>query len=109
MKVNVNNDNNINLKPINEQEINFSINDQEINSEINISDSVNFGISDSEEITFGIASNYQGTGNYNSLSNKPQINDVVLIGNKSSEQLHLQDEMDYLTNNEIEQLLDNFV
>lgn len=58
-----------------------------------------------------------GDGNYNirpitsyeELDDLPQINEVTLIGNKNSEDLHLQDEMDYLTNLEIEELLDNFV
>lgn len=58
-----------------------------------------------------------GDGNYNirpitsyeELSDLPQINDVTLLGNKTSNDLELQDKMDSLTNQEIEELLNNFV
>ena len=42
---------------------------------------------------------------YPELSNKPQINDVTLIGNKTSEELGLQSEMRALTVHEIERIL----
>lgn len=49
---------------------------------------------------------------YNVLDNKPSINNVVLINNKTSQELRLQPEGDYpdesLTNMDIENLLRNF-
>lgn len=50
-----------------------------------------------------------GTNNYNDLMNKPQINNVVLTDNKTSKDLGLQDEMEALTNMDIEEILNNFV
>lgn len=50
-----------------------------------------------------------GTDNYNYLNNKPKINDVELKGNKTSKQLGLQEEMESLTNLEIEEILNSFV
>lgn len=46
---------------------------------------------------------------YERLDNKPQINDVTLIGNKTSLQLDLQDRMDTISNMDIEALLNAFV
>lgn len=46
------------------------------------------------------------TGNYDQLSNKPQINDIELVGNKSLDELGIQPAGDYLTD---ETLPDNFV
>lgn len=61
-------------------QINFSI--QENNA--------NFSIED-KNLTFSLDSQYQGGGegtkDYEKLINKPQINDVTLIGNKSFEEL----------------------
>jgi len=52
-------------------------------------------------------------GDYLGLSNKPQINSVVLIGNKSLDDLNIQVKGEYadrpLTNSEIEELLNNYV
>ena len=70
--------------------------------------SIDVNILNSGEVDFTMEGQVPGTTNYNLLTNKPQINEVTLIGNKSSEDLHLQDEMDYLTNMEIEELLNNF-
>ena len=61
---------------------------------------------DAEEIvTF--EENVGGTNNYNYLSNKPKINSIELIGNKTSSELKLQDEMNALSNIDIENLLNN--
>ena len=43
--------------------------------------------------------------NYNDLINKPQINGVTLIGNKTSQEIHVQDRMDAATVAEIEAIL----
>ena len=45
-----------------------------------------------------------GSNDYNVLSNKPKINDVVLQGNKTSSQLGLQDTIVDITNSEINNL-----
>lgn len=44
-------------------------------------------------------------GSYPPLSNKPSINDVILLGNKNSEDLHLQDEMDEITLQDIDKII----
>lgn len=46
--------------------------------------------------------NNGGTKNYNELNNKPSIEGVELVGNKTYEELNLSS----LTNTEIEDLLD---
>lgn len=43
-----------------------------------------------------------GTSDYEELDNLPRINGVKLLGNKTSEDLRLQPEGDYLTNEDIE-------
>jgi hypothetical protein len=51
----------------------------------------------------------EGVKNYNLLENKPKINDVILQGDKTLEELGVQPKGDYadeiLTNSEIEALL----
>lgn len=42
---------------------------------------------------------------YNKLENKPSINEVVLIGNRTSDELNLQDHMDAISNSELAALL----
>lgn len=42
------------------------------------------------------------TSDYEELDNLPRINGVKLLGNKTSEDLRLQPEGDYLTNEDIE-------
>lgn len=61
--------------------------------------------SSKEIVTF--EENTGGTSNYNYLTNKPQINSVELVGNKTSSELKLQDEMEALSNIDIENLLNN--
>ena len=58
-----------------------------------------------EIVTF--EENTGGTSNYEYLTNKPQINNITLIGNKTSRDLKLQDEMEALSNMDIENLLNN--
>ena len=51
----------------------------------------------------------EGTTNYTELTNKPQINNIELIGNKSLDDLNIQIKGDYetepITNAELENLL----
>lgn len=46
-----------------------------------------------------------GSSNYEALSHKPQINSVTLIGNKTSAELHVQDAMDTITEQEIDRII----
>lgn len=62
-----------------------------------------------EMVSIEEGSSTGGTNNYNNLTNKPKINNVELKGNKTSKQLGLQEEMDSLTNMEIEKILNSFV
>ena len=50
-----------------------------------------------------------GTNNYEKLLNKPKINNIELIGNKKSKDLKIQDEMEVLSNIEIEEMINNFI
>ncbi len=43
--------------------------------------------------------------NYEDLYNKPKINDIILIGNKTSAQLRLQHEMQTVTEGEIDDII----
>lgn len=61
--------------------------------------------SSKEIVTF--EENTGGTSNYEYLTNKPQINSVELVGNKTSSELKLQGEMEALSNMDIENLLNN--
>ena len=61
--------------------------------------------SSKEIVTF--EENTGGTSNYEYLTNKPQINSVELVGNKTSNELKLQDQMEALSNIDIENLLNN--
>lgn len=54
------------------------------------------------ETTFDVTNGEDGTDNYESLVNKPQIEGVTLIGNKSFSELSLN----ALTNIEIEEILE---
>lgn len=47
------------------------------------------------------------TTDYNVLDNQPQINNVTLINNKTSSDLHLQHEMDEITEQEIDKIIFN--
>ena len=70
--------------------------------ELNDSDNLDVSIGDSVEIIT------IGTNNYNQLINKPRINDVELIGNKSLDNLGIQEKGNYantrVTNLEIDNL-----
>ena len=43
--------------------------------------------------------------NYNKFYNKPQINGVELVGNKTSPEIHVQHEMDEITEQEIDNII----
>ena len=63
-----------------------------------------------EEVNDEVVSFENSTGdnnNYEFLNNLPKINDVTLVGNKTSKELKLQDEMNAMTNMDIENILNN--
>ena len=89
----------------------FDNNVSETETSLDIEDNIDTDVTtDNITVLFGDG-NYDihPITSYNDLTDKPQINEVTLIGNKESSELHLQGEMDYLTNLEIEELLNNFV
>lgn len=53
-----------------------------------------------------------GSTNYEKLKNKPQINNIMLTGNLTNEQLNLQEKGDYanskLTNAELEKIFNDW-
>lgn len=60
------------------------------------SDNFNFSLENNEQtLNYGIE-NVTEITDYNKLINLPKINDVELIGNKSSSELKLQGEMEAL-------------
>lgn len=65
---------------------------------------VTLGIQRTREINLGLRQS-QGSLNYNVLYNKPSINYVELVGNKTGEELYLQDAMDEITPQEIDNIL----
>ncbi len=46
-----------------------------------------------------------GTGSYPPLSEKPSINNVVLLGNKTAEDLFLQEEIEDITEQDIDAMI----
>lgn len=64
---------------------------------------------DSEEELTTLQEDTGGTNNYNNLNNKPKINNVELVGNKTSKDLKIQDEMESLTNIDIEEIINSFI
>ena len=46
-----------------------------------------------------------GTDDYEALNNQPQINNITLLGNKTSKDLKVQDEMDAITEQEIDKII----
>lgn len=60
------------------------------------------------EIETGIPMSNNNTDNYNSLTNKPQINGITLSGNKTTDELNLQPKGDYATKDYVEQEIATF-
>lgn len=78
-------------------EVNFTIEESK----------VSFNLED-ESLSFDLDSQYGGSGgtsNYNSLTNKPKINGVTVIGDKTSSDYFLQDLMNDITEQEIDNIL----
>lgn len=69
--------------------------EKEIEIEINTDGEIDLDISDEKEIDVE-PSQGGGSNNYRTLSNKPSINGVVLIDNKTSAELGLRDKRDLI-------------
>lgn len=84
----------------------------ELQGDISTSIELEGDVSNNIELEAEVSPITQAGNNYNKLVNKPQINYVELIDNKTLDELNIQEKGDYpdeaLTNSEIEELLDNF-
>ena len=69
-----------------------------------MSEKINLKIGGGSSLNLGI-SKASGTNNYNALTNKPSINGVELVGDKTSDEIHVQGKMHALTTQEIERIL----
>lgn len=49
------------------------------------------------------------TSNYEELTNKPKINGVELVGNKTSSDIHVQDRMNEITDSQIDELFMSWI
>ena len=65
---------------------------------------IDMSIGDSGGLSLGIGSS-SGTSNYNTLTNKPSINGVTLIGNKISREIFVQDLMEEITEQDIDEMI----
>lgn len=69
-------------------------------------ESLDFAIDDEESLDFTADAYINvATTDYNELVNKPQINGVTLIGNKTSADIHVQDPIDDITNQDIDNVI----
>ena len=66
--------------------------------------SLNMDIQQTEELNLNMEEG-SGTNNYNALSNKPSLNGVLLIGNQTSKDVKVQDEMDEITIQDIDEIM----
>ena len=72
---------------------------------------INFEIESPLDITMQLGCSYiidgggSGTKDYNKLINKPQINNITLVDNKTSKDLGLQDEIDNITEQDIDNII----
>ena len=80
--------------------VKFNLIDTDKNIKVNLTnndDTININIKDAPM-----------TNNYDNLKNKPQINNITLIGNKSLDDLDIQQKGDYpenkITNTELEEI-----
>lgn len=69
-----------------------------------MSEKINVVIPSKSDISLGLSGS-KGTSNYNALTNKPSINGVELIGDKTSQDIKVQDPMHAMTTQEIERIL----
>ena len=65
---------------------------------------IDLNVEDTKNITFKM-DRYIEREDYEELINIPSINEVPLIKNKTSKDLHVQHEMDEITNQEIDNII----
>ena len=80
--------------------------DNIINIDILNDESIILDIKDNSLLDIDIG-NFVDSGekDYNRLINKPKINNVLLIENRTSEELKLQEKMNEITNQEIDDII----
>lgn len=88
----------------------YLLKDSELRSEFSDHESnTTIHTTESEKATWNAKSDF--SGDYEDLDNKPQVNNITLIGNKTLDQLNIQVKGNYadsaLTNFEIDALLNN--
>ena len=74
---------------------------------VNIDSGNNLNVNLSGKQSMKVSGLNPGTlgANYNTLINKPTINEISLVGNKTGKELGLQDKMESLTNMELDDLI----
>lgn len=77
---------------------------EEITMSFDTSQDINMNIDNNGDISLSMDGSSIG-GEYPPLINKPKINDVTLLGNKTSEELHLQHKMNEITPQEIDKII----
>ena len=82
-----------------EDELNIELDKEDLDIILDEQNSIDAEIENSDIVPTGT------TKNYEILDNKPQINNVELVGNKNANDLNLQERMEVLTNLEIEEIL----
>lgn len=82
-----------------EDELNIELDKEDLDIILDEQNSIDAEIENSDIVPTGT------TKNYEILDNKPQINNVELVGNKNANDLNLQERIEVLTNLEIEEIL----
>lgn len=82
-----------------EDELNIELDKEDLDIILDEQNSIDAEIENSDIVSTGT------TKNYEILDNKPQINNVELVGNKNANDLNLQERIEVLTNLEIEEIL----
>lgn len=77
---------------------------QKIELEIKKQSNIDIGIEKNNKLNLELKKS-TGTSNYPSLTNKPSINGIIVLGDKLGEDYKLQDLMDEITESEIDKLI----
>ncbi len=88
MNIEIENQNVVNLEVEGSSEVNYETSSDSVDIEIGNPSSINLEIGSSSGIDYEIGKNKNST-NYNSLTDKPKINGVELVGDKTTEDLKI--------------------
>lgn len=88
-----------------ELEIDIETGEVELEGELYDGGDIDIDVSSSINLDGELNNAIVPTDNYNDLINKPQINSVTLVGNRSLEELDIQKSMENITNMDIERLI----